>query len=396
MLHEEKGPKVEISFSTKSAVRKSEVQKLKVMEQSFIAGKENIKARKFEEAVKNYEYLLAKNPSCVEAWNNLGVALCESFLFHKSLEAYNRIDITLRSPLTWYNIALAQYFSSDYDSALESVQASIDGDVLSDKTFAFDLKGRILIEQESYKAAMVSFNQAFTESGKLEYLLLEAYSMHLFLEFSTNVDELTHKKLLNLLIRRLERVEKLSSHVNNRLVHEQALYFLGCCYSRYGDSMTSVGRLEACLQHSSSGIIAVAAKNLLTQVWNFQVRPAWWTWWLQSPIGLYSRAKRLVFCSISTLFIVLMLFFLLHPVLFMSFPKLKSTTEWEVYLSMSALLLAILLFPSIEQIKTKGMEVKMHSPPPLYPFPAAARLEDQIGSMRESKIKNSAGIFGIF
>ena len=43
------------------------------------------------------------------------------------------------------------------------------------------------------------------------------------------------------------------------------------------------------------------------------------------------------------------------------------------------------------------MEVKMHSPPPLDPFPSPARLEDHLGSMKDERIvKGKQGILGLF
>src|SRR5262249_38488549 len=161
-------------------------------------------------------------------------------LYRESLKAYDRIGEDRRTETTWYNISLAYYYSREFDQALICVQKAIDMDSYNSQ--ALDLKGKIHIEQEDYQNAMASFNLAFATDGDPKFLLWEAYSLYLYSEFSKDIDERTQRKLLNTLIRRLERIEKVASKHQKREISEQCLYYLGCAYSRYKDHFTAIDR----------------------------------------------------------------------------------------------------------------------------------------------------------
>jgi tetratricopeptide (TPR) repeat protein len=82
----------------------------------FQKGKDALNAREFEEARSLYESVIRDDPDCVEAWNNLGVALCELDLYREALKAYDRIGEDRRTEATWYNVSLAYYYSRDKDT----------------------------------------------------------------------------------------------------------------------------------------------------------------------------------------------------------------------------------------------------------------------------------------
>ena len=345
----------------------------------FQKGREALTAEEFKEAKSLYESLTREDPDCIEAWNNLGVALCELDLYREALKAYDRIGEDRRTEATWYNISLAYYYSREFDQALNCVQKAIDMD--SYNSSALDLKGKIHIEQEDYQNAMASFNLAFTTDGDPKFLLWEAYSLYLYSEFSKDIDEdeRTQRKLLNTLIRRLERIEKIASKHQKREIREQCLYYLGCAYSRYKDYFTAINRLEQCLQQKTKSKIEQAAKNLLEQNWN-QIRPPLWKWWFQSPSSLNSRLKKIISISTLALLILAVAFFLLHPLF-----GLKDKVEWSLYLFFAGILLILLLSPSVEQIKAKDVEIKMHATTPFDPFPSPAKMEGDIGTMSKSR-----------
>jgi hypothetical protein len=48
----------------------------------------------------------------------------------------------------------------------------------------------------------------------------------------------------------------------------------------------------------------------------------------------------------------------------------------------------ILLFPGVEHIKTKDLEIKMHAFSPLDPFPSPAMMENYIGQMSHEKLSH--------
>jgi tetratricopeptide (TPR) repeat protein len=347
----------------------------------FQKGKDALNAREFEEARSLYESVIRDDPDCVEAWNNLGVALCELDLYREALKAYDRIGEDRRTEATWYNVSLAYYYSRDFDRALNCIQKAID--MNSYNSPALDLKGKIHIEQEDYQNAMASFNLAFATNGDPKFLLWEAYSLYLYSEFSKDIDERTQRKLLNTLIGRLERIEKIVSKHQNREIHEQCLYYLGCAYSRYKDYFTAINRLEQCLRQKFKPEIEQAAKNLLEQNWN-QIRPPLWKWWFQSPSPLNSRLKKIIAIFTLALLISAAAFFLLHPLF-----GLKDKVEWSLYLFVAGLLLILLLSPSVEQIKAKDVEIKMHASTPFDPFPSPAKMEGDIGTMSKSRINKS-------
>ena len=343
----------------------------------FQKGKEAIKEHEFEKAKGLYESITKADPACIEAWNNLGVAFCELDRYRESLKAYSRIEEDQRTDQTWYNMTLAHYYSRTYDQALNCIEKALEID--SYNSAALDLKGRIQIEQEDYQNSMASFNLAFATGGDPKFLLWEAYSLYLYSEFSKDIDERAQRKLLNTLIRRLERVEKIAHDHKISDVSEQCLYYLGCAYSRYKDYVTAIDRLEQCLQQNTNSRFGQAARSLLEQNWN-QIRPPLWKWWLHSPSNLNYKPKRTIAISALIVLILMMVFFLIHPLF-----GLKDKVEWSIYLFVAGLLLILLLSPSVEQITTKDVEIKMHASTPLDPFPAPAKMEGDIGAMSKSK-----------
>ncbi|MDI6704504.1 MAG: hypothetical protein QME40_07530, partial [bacterium] len=111
-------------------------------------------------------------------------------------------------------------------------------------------------------------------------------------------------------------------------------------------------------------------------IWNYQIRPSWWRWWLDSP--LYRWPKRIGF-SILSLFISALL--LLHPFIPSWFPSLK--VNWTLYVFLIVLLLLILIFPSIERIKVRDIEVEVCSPPHFEPILSPPEMEEKISRAAE-------------
>lgn len=350
----------------------------------FQDGKKAIENHTFEEAKALYEKIINIDADCVEAWNNLGLALCELDQYRKSVEAYSNINDEQRTDKTWYNIALAHYYSRNYDQALNCIQKTLQMDAYNSS--ALDLKGKIYVEQEDYQNARISFNQAFSSNGDPQYLLWEAYALYLYSEFSKEVegDAKTQRRLLNTLIGRLERIENLALKHKQKDIHEQTLYYLGCAYSRYKDYSTAIKKLEECLQKNTKSEVSRAARNLLEQTWN-QIRPPFWRWWLQSPLFLNRSTRRAIFILTFILLSLIIILLILHPFFPFLVPSLKLEADWGVYLFVVGLLLILLLSPSIEQIKTKDVELTMHASPPPDPFPPPAMMEGYIGSMSDDR-----------
>jgi tetratricopeptide (TPR) repeat protein len=351
----------------------------------FQQGKEAIETYKFEQAKVLYERITDIDPACVEAWNNLGLALCELDQYRKSVDAYSNINDEQKTDKTWYNIALAYYYTRDYDQALNCIERIFQMDAYN--SVALDLKAKIYLEQEDYQKAMISFNQAFSSNGDILYLLWEAYALHLYSEFSNDINEKAQRRLLNTLIGRLERLETLAVKHKRKAMREQTLYYLGCAYSRYKDYSTAIKKLEDCLQYNTKSEVARAARNLLEQSWN-QLRPPFWRWWLQSPLFLNRFMRMGVFIFTFILLSLIIIILLLHPFSHFLHSSLKLEADWGVFLFVAGLLLILLLSPSIEQIKTKDVELTMHASPPADPFPPPAMMEGYIGSMSNNRRTN--------
>ncbi len=71
------------------------------VDQLFQQGKEAIEAGAFEKAKDSYEEVIKLRHRCMEAWNNLGVALCELHQFRRSLEAYGKINEDVRTTIAF-------------------------------------------------------------------------------------------------------------------------------------------------------------------------------------------------------------------------------------------------------------------------------------------------------
>jgi len=71
----------------------------------------------------------------------------------------------------------------------------------------------------------------------------------------------------------------------------------------------------------------------------------------------------------------------------MAFPGITLTPDWSVLLFVAGLLLVVIVSPSVEQIRTKEIEVKVHTPTSIDPFPTPAQWESHIGSMEEAREK---------
>jgi tetratricopeptide (TPR) repeat protein len=313
------------------------------------------------------------------------VAFCQRREFKKALEAYSHIGNDRRTTNTWYNIALTHFYCREYEDALQCLQQSLALD--ADNISAIDLQGRICIEQERYQEAMDTFRRAFITSSNLKFLLWEVYALYLMSEFSPNLDDQAHKRLLHLLIKRLERIDSFTTETDGIEIKQNALYFLGCAYSRAHDFSTAIDKLTACIEKDRSSDIAHSAKKLLDHVWSNYIKPPWWRWWLQSPRFLAGTAKRVVFTLVFTLFVVMLLFFLFHPFMSMTFPGVILAPDWTVLLFVAGLLLVVIVSPSIEQIRAREIEIRIQSASPIDPFPSPAIWEGYIGAMAEEKQK---------
>ena len=85
-----------------------------------------------------------------------------------------------------------------------------------------------------------------------------------------------------------------------------ALYLLGYFCYKFKDCNTAKEELQECLKLRPSKRIGRAAKDLLTNIWNQEIRPAFWDYWFNSPVRTWRRRVfgfLVVVCILSILFV---------------------------------------------------------------------------------------------
>ena len=236
-------------------------------------------------------------------------------------------------------------------------------------TSALVLKGRIAIEEKDYNSASKYFKKAISSDlGNPLPLLWDAHTKYLKAEFSLDPKGKGYQEEITAVIRELERTDKLCKEEE---IREYILYFLGCFYYKTKDILTAKEKLEKCVKLRLKSPIRSLVRELLENIWNYQVRPPLWRWWLGSP--LHCWFKRIGF-AILLLFIFALI--LLHPFLPELFPSLK--VNWTIYIFVIVLLIIILASPSIERIRARDIEVEMRSPPLFEPGLFPSIMEEKI------------------
>ena len=254
------------------------------------------------------------------------------------------------------HINLGELFFSlgNLKDSSKNVKVLLDMD--KNNALALSLQGRINIEKKDYCGASKSFEKAISLSiADLVLFLWDAYANYLNIEFSPSSkigEEYKEKENIALIIRKLERANKIYDIHEKEEVRAYILYYLGYFYNMINDIFTAKEKLEECIKLNST--IKKPAKKLLENIWKFQIRPTWIEWWLASPINCWK--KRILFLIIS----VLILGLFQYPIM-----NLEFNTNWTLYYSFIILLFVILISPQIKTLKTKEIEIEMHSPPPI-------------------------------
>lgn len=229
-------------------------------------------------------------------------------------------------------------------------------DLYKESTSALVLKGRIEIEEKDYDGAIKSFEEAIrSDPGNLRLFLWTAYAKYLRVE-SSNPDSNKYQDEMVAIIRELERANKLSEKQGEKEIRPYILYYLGWFYYKSNDHSTAKERLKDCVSLTPKSLIKPTARDLLGNIWNYEIAPSWWRWWLSAP--LYCWLKRIVFALLlSSIFLLL----LLHPLITEHCPFITINEYTSTILA--AILIFFLLSPSIKSIKTKTIEVELRSPP---------------------------------
>ena len=234
-----------------------------------------------------------------------------------------------------------------------------------DKTFApaLMLKGEIEIEKKDWDSASKSFEAAIrSDLGNLRPLLWNAYAKYLKAEFSLNIKDKEYQEEIVAIIRELERANDLFKKSRKKEVETKAniLYYLGYFYYKNNDIFAAKEKLKECVNLKSKSAIEPIARELLGYIWNYEIRPPWWSWWLSSP--LHYRLKIFVFgllLSIPSLLLIQTLILGYCDVI---------KVNWSIHKELILIVLPIffLFSPSIKSIKTKEIEIELLNAPPSF------------------------------
>lgn len=337
------------------------------------------------EAKKIYEKL-AMDFICPSVYNNLGVLYCETGSFHEAISQYELIPDSEKNAENWYNLAVALYWSGDYQEGLEIIKKICSDDLQFPEAIA--MKGKIEIELNQYAEASESFSKAFSIDNDSKYLIWDGYSCYLNAELlvGKNTSKTAeYKNSLTTVIRKLEKAKTVASKRENKIYHSGTLLFLGCFYARHDDLLSAKENLIECADNCDDSILKSKATELLSLIWERGIRPSWYTWWTNSPKALAGKWKKLLFFTSIILLLILSMALVLHPILNDNF---KHLINWNLYVFIIGFVFLILISPSATKIKTSQFEVELHIPHPLEGVPAPAKLESALRGLRRAANKH--------
>ena len=328
--------------------------------------------RKYKEALTSFEKVIEINSKHVEAgnakdvvlyaeaWNGKGVALRNLERYEEALTAYEKAIAKGPEYVLPHSNSGDLYFKL---GDLKNASEKIEGALTKDKTFAHALmlKGEIEIEKKDYGSANKSFEAAIrSDLGNLWPLLWNAYAKYLKAEFSLNLNDKEYQEEIAAIIRELERANELFKKSGKKEVGARAniLYYLGYFYYKNKDLFAAKEKLKECILLKSKSLIVPRAHELLWNIWNYEIRPPWWRWWLSSP--LHCRLKRVVFA----LFLSIPSLLLICTLISANFDVTK--VNWPIPIIFIALPIFFLFSPSIKSIKTKEIEIELLNAPPSF------------------------------
>ncbi|MCH7676238.1 tetratricopeptide repeat protein, partial [candidate division KSB1 bacterium] len=287
----------------------------------------------------------------------------------------------------YYNLGELYFNLGNLESASKHLEKTIEID--KNQAHAWGLKGKIKIEEQKYDDAIQSFKEAISlDVGALSVLMWEAYADYLRTEVSIDPGDKRYQEKIVSIIRKLERVERLTEKPGNQHIKAYTLYFLAGFYTKSKDFFTAKEKLKQCLNVESNTSeearvkeIKARAKELLDYIWNYNIRPPLWRWWLASPLNAW--LKRVISCSLFLMLFGCFILYFSNPSWFSAIKEsIKADLPFFTYFL--TLLVFILLYPGIKYIKTKEFQIEMIAPPPFEFALSPALLEAQITRLGES------------
>ena len=267
------------------------------------------------------------------------------------------------------NLANFFFLLGDLESASSKVEEAIG--INNKNVPALILKGRICIEKKDYGDAIQYFKKAIClDLGNPLPLLWKIYAEYLNLKAHFDAESREYQEEIGMIIRNLEAVNELCEKSRGDELKAFILYFLGCFYHKNGDISTAKEKLEECINLRSwkekleeyinptlKSPIVRRACELLSTIWNYEMRPTWWQWWLSSPSFAWLK-RGLFFTFLFSIFSLLAF----HPFIPMWF---SIEMNWSIYIISIAFLIFILLSPGIQTIRAEGFGLELRSRFPL-------------------------------
>ena len=237
------------------------------------------------------------------------------------------------------------------------------------------------IEEKNYDTASKNFKKAISlDTGNPKPFLWEAYASYLKAKFTFDLKREEYQKKFQEeligIIRNLERALSITKKSGDEM-RPYILYFLGCFYLKSEDIFSAKKKFEECIKLKSP--IETSACEVLGNIWNYQIRPPWWRWWLKSPLDPWP--KRIAFSILAMFIFVIFASLLLHP--FISWWFFSLQINWTLYGFLITFLIIILISPSIEYIKVREFEVSLCSPPSFGPVLSPMVMEEKIKEIEE-------------
>ncbi len=326
---------------------------------------------RYEEAIEAHEKAIEINPKNAYAWINKGVGLRQLKRYKEAIEAYEKaIEINPEEALGYSNLGELFFYLGNIKDASKNAKDAHERN--KNLVSALTLQGRINIEEKDYADASESFKRAISlDIGNPKHFLWEAYASYLNAKFSFDLKSEKYQEELIGIIRNLERANLITEKHGEKM-KPYILYFLGCFYLKSEDIFSAKKKFEECIKLKSP--IETSAREVLGNIWNYQIRPPWWRWWLKSP--LYTWPKRIGFSILAMFILTIFASLFLHP--FISWWFFPLQINWTLYGFLITILIIILISPSIEHIKVKDVDLVMCSPPPFGPVLSPMVMEEKI------------------
>lgn len=317
------------------------------------------------------DYIYAYNAKGCSLYN-LGRYKDAAEAFEKSIEIIENNGIEKKDishVLPYTNLGELYLIQGDLDNASEKIDEALYRD--RNNSTALVLKGLLKIEEKDYYWAIEYFRESIhSDMDDPVPLLWSAYAKYLKAECSLGIEdkeyeekmftvikEIKYKEEIFIVIRELEKANELCKRDPQKKLKACILYFLGYFYYQHKDIIAAKEKLEECVKLESKSPAGRRASELLNYIWDYEIRPPWWRWWLYSPLNC--RRKRAAF------FILLTPLFLLlfHSTIYELLPFIKVDRT----ISFIVLVISIftLLSPSIQSIKTNEFDITLQSPPSL-------------------------------